>query len=311
MRIVFMGSADISGACLQKLVEAGREVALVVSQPDRPAGRGKKMCACLCSGKAYELGLKCICPESVNNEEAAEVLKAVGADVFVVVAYGQILKKYILEIPPKGCVNVHVSLLPRHRGAAPVQHAILAGDTHTGVTTMFMDEGMDTGDIILQRQVEIGPLETAGELHERLLGEGADLLLETLDLIEQGKAPRLKQDLSKATYAGKINKSDARIDWSQTALQINNKVRAFNPKPVCWSSVVAKNACTRIRVFRSAVGEKHGEPGEVLSTDGGVIEIAAGKGSLKLIEVQIEGGKRMEASDFLRGYPIAVGSRFE
>lgn len=318
MKIVFMGTPDFAMESLKALYEAGHEIKLVVTNPDKPKGRGMKMVASPVKEYAIENGLVIAQPLKIrNNIEFIEKVRLINPDVICVVAYGKILPKEILEIPKKGCINVHGSILPQYRGAAPIQWAVLNGDKTTGVTTMYMDEGMDTGDMILKQEVEIGEDETTGELWDKLSKIGASLIVETLKLIETGTAPRVKQD-DNFTVAPMIEKSMAKINWEeQTALQIKNLVRGLNPimgayttlngkKYKFWKVDVAKPTeifAENIKIMRNgAVIISNPKDGLFIKTKDGI---------LKVLEIQGENGKKMSIQDFLRGNSIEEFNVFE
>ena len=318
MKIIFMGTPDFAEESLKALYKAGHEIALVVTNPDRPKGRGMKMVASSVKEYALKQGLQIEQPEKVkNNTEFIEKIKAIKPDVICVVAYGKILPKEILEIPSKGCINVHGSLLPKYRGAAPIQWAIINGDKTTGVTTMYMDEGMDTGDMILKREVEIGENETTGELWDRLAKIGGELLVETLEKIKDGTAPRIKQG-KEFTIAPMLDKSIAKINWEkQTALQIKNLVRGLNPimgaytmqngkKYKLWKVDVANLNEILVDTTDSM---KNGTVLVSNPRDG--LFIKTKEGILKVLEIQGENAKRMNIHEFLRGNNIREISVFE
>lgn len=302
MRIIFMGSAVLACPCLEAIAaQPGHEVIAVVTQPDRPKGRELKPAPPPVKLVAHQLKLPVAQPEKIREPAAIEQVRAAQPDLIIVVAYGQILPKAVLEIPPLGCVNVHSSLLPRWRGAAPIQYAILHGDTETGVTTMFMDEHMDTGDIILQRTEPIHPDDTSASLGDRLARRGAELLVETVRLIAGGNAPRSKQDDTKATYAKKLTKEDGHIDWARPAEYIEHQIRAFDP----WPGAYTQFGDTTLRLLRAqVVPEVHGAPGTILDQ----LVVAAGTGGLAIRELQPAGGKRMSFDAFARGHAIKAGA---
>ena len=302
MRIAFMGTAELACQSLEAVAKlSGEEVVAVVTQPDRPKGRDLKPAPPPVKVVAERLGLPTQQPLKIREPAAIDSLRAAQPDLIIVVAYGQILPKSVLEIPHLGCVNVHTSLLPRWRGAAPIQCAILHGDRETGVTTMYMDEHMDTGDIILQRAQLIHVDDTSATLHDRLAKLGADLLVETVSLIAEGKAPRAKQDETRATYAKKITKDDGRIDWTRSAVEIERQVRAFNP----WPGTHTRLGDLLLKVWKIEVVEGvSGNPGELLS---GFI-VATSQGGVRIQELQPANSKRMPVDAFLRGHEIRVGS---
>jgi methionyl-tRNA formyltransferase len=302
MRIVFMGTAELACPCLEAVAGMpGHEVVAVVTQPDRPKGRDLQPAPPPVKVVAQRLGLPVQQPLKIREPGAIEALRAMQPDLIAVVAYGQILPKSVLEIPHLGCLNVHTSLLPRWRGAAPIQYAILHGDRETGVTTMYMDEHMDTGDIILQRAQLIHAEDTSATLHDRLAKLGAELLAETVRLIPEGKAPRAKQDETKATYAKKIAKEEGRIDWTKSAVEIERQIRAFNS----WPSAYTHWGKLLLKIWKAEVVENaSGNPGEVLAD----FTVATGHGGLRILELQPANSKRMPVEAFLRGHRIEAGT---
>ncbi len=302
MRIIFMGSAELACPCLEAIAaQPGHEVVAVVTQPDRPKGRDLKPAPPPLKLVAQQLKLPVAQPEKIREPAAIEEVRTAQPDLIIVVAYGQILPKAVLEIPRFGCVNVHSSLLPRWRGAAPIQYAILHGDTETGVTTMFMDERMDTGDIILQRTEPIHPDDTSASLGDRLARVGAELLVETVGLVARGNAPRSKQDDTKATYAKKLTKENGHIDWTKPAEYIERQIRAFDP----WPGAYTQFGDTTLRLFRAqVVPEVHGPPGTILDK----MVVATGTGGLAIQELQPAGGRRMSFDEFARGHAIKASA---
>jgi methionyl-tRNA formyltransferase len=297
MRIVFMGTPDFSVPVLDALVEAGHEIACVYCQPPRPAGRGKKDRPSPVQRRAEALGLPVRHPVSLKSPEAQAEFAALGADVGVVVAYGLILPQAVLDAPRHGCLNIHASLLPRWRGAAPIQRAIMAGDAETGVCIMQMEAGLDTGPVLLRKVLEIGPEQTAGDLHDRLSVLGASAIVEALDRL--GSLTPEQQPEAGVTYAQKIDKAEARIDWNGDAVDIDRTIRGLSPFPGAWTVVDGK----RVKLLRTRVAEGTGAPGTVLP--GGLI--ACGTGAISLIEVQPEGKGPMSAEDWLRGARLRPG----
>ena len=312
MKIVFMGTPDFAQKSLEALYNAGHEILAVVTNIDKPKGRGMKLVESPVKEYAKSKNLTIFQPEKVRkNIEFIEQIKKLEPDVICVVAYGKILPIEILEIPKLGCINVHASLLPKYRGAAPIQWAVLNGDKTTGVTTMYMDVGMDTGDMILKQEVEIGENETTGELWDRLSIIGADLLVKTLKQIEKGTAPRIKQS-DDFTMAPMLNKEISKIDWQEkTAKQIKNLVRGLNPIMGAYSYLNGK----KIKFWKVEVEEdtnSNQENGTVIkANDKEGLYIKAKDGILKIIEIQGENAKRMNANDFLRGNKIEIGQKFE
>ena len=293
-----MGTPQFAVPTLERIVEAGHEVTAVFTQPDRPKGRGQKDAMPPVKEAAQRLGLRVHQPERVKHPEVVEQLRALGPEAMVVVGYGQIIPHAILDIPPKGIINVHASLLPKYRGAAPIQWAIARGETRTGVSTMEIDAGLDTGDILLRWETEIGPEETAVELGERLAAAGADLLVRTL--AELGSIVPQKQDEAQATYAPILKKEDGRIDWSMSACEIVNRVRGLAPWPGCYGSLRGH----RLHIWKA-------KPAEVLLA-AGKLQVVGKKlysgckeGAIELLEVQLEGKKRMTAAAFLNGFTLS------
>lgn len=304
MRIVFMGSPDFAVLPLQQTLEAGFEIAAVVSQPDRPRGkRGQEFLPTPVKKAATTLGLPVITPNEINTPEVVKQLRAFHPDLLVVVAFGCILSKELLEIPPLGAINIHGSLLPNYRGAAPIQRALMNGDRQSGVTIMYLDASMDSGDMILQQALPLHENETFGSLHDRLTELGSQLLLAALSLIESGRAPRIAQDKDRATYAPKISREEELVDWRDTAATIHNRIRALDPFPGAYTLYQGK----RLKLFgsRSAIGR--GVPGEILSVTKDGMSVACGEGAVLISQVQPEGKIRMPADAFARGYQINTG----
>lgn len=311
MRLVFMGTPQFAVPHLAMLAESGHEIAAVVTRPDRPAGRGQRLTPPPVKSAAEVLGLPVLQPASLKDAGFRAQMEALRPDLVCVVAYGGLLPPWLLELPAKGCVNVHPSLLPRYRGAAPIQRAIMNGDAYTGVTTMYMAEAMDAGDIILQEQVAIGKEDDAGTLHDRLAEVGARLLRRTVDLIAAGTAPRVPQDEALVTYAPKIGPDDERIDWSAPADAIDAAVRALRPSPGAYTVFGER----RVKIWRTVplpapADGRSLEPGQVAAVDDEGIIVQTGGGMLKVLEVQPENGRRISAAAFVNGYRLAVGDRF-
>jgi len=319
MRIVFIGTGEIGVPTLRALLNSGHEVVAVVTQPDKPVGREQRIEPApikkllgrndgFQTPKGFGAGkpplLEILQPAKIKEPHTIEEIRGLTPDVIVVVAYGQILPRDVLEIPRLACLNLHASLLPRWRGAAPIQAAIAAGDCETGITVMYMDEGLDTGDVLLQRNVEILPNDTGESLHDRLAQIAPEALLESLRLLAAGNAPRTPQDNAHATYAPKLKREHGLIDWSESADAIERKIRAYNPWPGAFMKLDRQN----LKVFSASVVDLNGQPGEVLRNDKDLI-VAAGKGALSLAEVQLEGKRRMSAVEFLRGHGVLVGVR--
>ena len=305
MRIVFMGTPDFASASLKKLIDERFDVVGVFTQPDKPKGRGMELCASPVKELALENGLPVFQPVKMRDGTALAQIKALEPDILVVVAYGRILPDDILAVPKYGAINVHGSLLPKYRGAAPIQWAVLNGDKITGVTTMYLASEMDTGDIIYTVETEIGEYETSGELFDRLKDMGAELLVKTLRDIDAGTAPRAPQDHSKASYVTMLDKSICPIDWNKTPREVLKHIYGLQPWPVATMELEGKT----VRVFAAKYtdGKTEKVPGAVVSTDKGGLEIAcAGGETLLITELQAPGKKRMGAEDYLRGHQIKV-----
>jgi methionyl-tRNA formyltransferase len=301
MRVVFIGTGDIGVPTLKALLNSEHDLVGVVTQPDKPVGRAQEIEPAPIKKAVTAMKIPLLQPAKIKDLQAFEQIRALEPDIVVVMAYGQILPRDILEIPEIACLNLHASLLPRWRGAAPIQAAIAAGDRQTGVTVMYMDEGLDTGDILLQRILDIRPDETGGSLHDRLSEVAPDVLLESLKLLGEGVAPRIPQDNSIATYAPKLKRDDGKIDWSEPAEVIERRIRAFNPWPGTFMQLGGQN----LKIFSATLADLSGKPGEILRNDTALI-IAAGSGALSLLDVQLEGKRRMSAAEFLRGHAAIV-----
>ena len=304
MRIVFMGTPDFAVPSLQALIDAGHEVCAVYTQPDKPQGRKQILTAPPVKTLAIEHDIPVFQPNTLKNEDEQARLRELAPEVIIVVAYGKLLPKAVLDIPPHGCINVHGSLLPRWRGAAPIQWAVIAGDEMAGVTTMQMAEGLDTGDMLLTYETKVGEKETAGELFDRLAQSGAELLTETLVKLDE-ITPR-PQDDAQSCYAHMLDKQMAVIDWSKSAHEIDCLIRGLNPWPIALTTLSGE----RLKVFAAEKANGRGEPGTVLEADPKKgLTVACGEGALGLTEIQLVGGKRMKATDFLRGHAIEVGTK--
>jgi methionyl-tRNA formyltransferase len=305
-RIVFMGTPDFAVPTLRALI-AHHEVVGVVTQPDRPAGRKNVLTPPPVKGVALEHGIEVFQPEKLRKAEAIAVLKRwQDIDAYVVAAFGQILPQVVLDIPRLASINVHASLLPRWRGAAPIARAIMAGDAETGAMVMRMDEGLDTGPVALAEQVAIAPDMTAGELHDLLKVTGADLMARAIAALERGSLEFKEQAAAGATYAKKIEKSETRIDWSKPAHEVHNHIRGLSPFPGAWFEMTAEGKPVRVKVLRSTRVDGNDKPGRVLDD---LLTIACGEGAVRLLEVQRAGAKAMSAGEFLRGTHIAPGTR--
>ena len=302
LRVVFMGSPELARPSL-RAVCARHQVVLVVTQPDKPAGRGKGLTAPPVKRAALEAGLTVLQPRSARPPEVAAELRATGADIGVVVAYGKILPLGVLEAFPLGCVNVHASLLPAYRGAAPIQRAVIDGLRETGVTIMKLDEGMDTGPVLLERRVPIRDDDTSGTLAPRLAEVGADALIEALAAIEAGPVTWVPQDDSRATYAARLEKDDGRIDWTAPAERVRNLIRGVDP----WPGATSQLGEQTVKLFGARAAEGQGRPGQVLVIDPAGALIACGTGAIRVAELQLSGKRRMAAADLARGRGIAAG----
>lgn len=305
MKVVYMGTPDFAVNTLEAIVKAGHEVALVVTQPDKAKGRGKKLQFTPVKEKALEYNLEVAQPEKVREESFMERLENIKPDIIVVVAFGQILPERILNIPPYGCINVHASLLPAYRGAAPIQWAVIDGLKETGVTTMYMEKGLDTGDIICQSSLELAKDETGGSLFDRLADEGAKLLLTTLKQLEDGTAVRKKQDDSQASYAKMLSKEMGKLDFARDAEELERLIRGMNPWPSAYTAINGKT----LKVFAAEVVEcaEDMPAGTIVKADKKSFTVRCGKGALRILNLQLEGKKRMDTAAFLLGYDIQIG----
>lgn len=303
-KVIFAGTPDFAAAALRAIAEAGFDIPLVLTQPDRPKGRGMKLQASPVKETALELGFQVAQPESLKSESAQEMLRAAEADIMVVAAYGLLLPQAVLDIPRHGCLNIHASLLPRWRGAAPIQRAIEAGDSETGICIMQMDAGLDTGAVISRHPCPILPGDNAQTLHDKLAGIGARAIVADLQHYFQRNAqPQPEHGI---TYAHKLSKADAQIDWTQPAEAIERRIRAFNPVPGTWCDYHGKP----LKIWAAQACPTNGTAGSVLQADKNGIQVACGSGSLLIQTLQPAGSARMEAAAFLAGHPVAVGSRF-
>ncbi|ROR34252.1 methionyl-tRNA formyltransferase [Inmirania thermothiophila] len=303
LRVIFAGTPAFAVPSLEALLGAGHAVVAVYTQPDRPAGRGRRPRPSPVKEAALAAGLAVRQPRTLRDAAEQAALAALGADLMVVVAYGLLLPPPVLAAPRLGCVNVHASLLPRWRGAAPIQRAILAGDGETGVCLMQMDEGLDTGPVLARAATPIGPEETAGELHDRLAGMGARLLVEALPALARGELAPVPQDEAQATYAEKLAKEEAVLDFARPAEELARRVRAFNPWPVAEARL---DDGTRLRVWRArALPGGGGEPGRVLAAGREGVDVATGRGVLRILELQRPGGRPLAAGDFVNALPLA------
>ena len=322
MRIVFMGTPDFSVPALKALVEAGHQVIAVVTQPDKPKGRGKEVQMTPVKIQAMEYGIPVYQPAKVREASFVEVLKGLEADVYVVIAFGQILPKAVLELPKYGCINIHASLLPKYRGAAPIQWCVIDGERETGITTMMMDVGLDTGDMLEKAVIPIEEKETGGSLHDKLSMAGGDLILYTLKKLEEGTLVRTPQTDEGTCYAKMLTKSLGDIDWNQGAVSIERLIRGLNPWPsayTMWNGKTIKIWAADVIAGREAAdflsesgvpAETETAPGTVVCSDKRGLVVCTGGGLLSIRELQMEGKKRMDTPAFLRGYPIPAGDVF-
>ena len=307
LRTVFMGTPDFALQTLQGLIDAGCKMVGVYTQPDRPKGRGKQLAAPPVKELAQKHDIPVYQPLKLRQPEAVAELEALAPDLIVVVAYGQILPKSVLEIPAHGCINVHASLLPKYRGAAPINKAIIDGETETGITTMYMDVGLDTGDMLVKKTLAIGPEETAGELHDRLASLGRETMEETLRRLCAGTLQREVQDDEQSTYASMMKKEDGRIDWNRSAQEIHNHVRGLDPWPGAYTTINGE----LLKLAETSPEAAEGLAGSVIAADKNGVCVACGSGSLRIQQLQLAGRKRLAAADFLRGCPLEAGAMME
>ena len=306
MKVIFAGTPDFAAAALKAIAAAGFEIPLVLTQPDRPKGRGMQLAPSPVKQAALELGLRVAQPEKLrNNAEALQMLKEVEADVMVVAAYGLILPQDVLDTPKHGCLNIHASLLPRWRGAAPIQRAIEAGDAETGVCIMQMDIGLDTGDVVSEHRYTIQLTDTANEVHDALMNLGAAAIVADLQQLKtEGRLKSVKQPEEGVTYAQKLSKEEARIDWNESAAVIERKIRAFNPVPAAWVEYQGKP----MKIWRAEAVAQQGRAGEVLSCSSDGLIVACGANALKITELQPSGSKRMDIAAFAAGHTVEAGT---
>lgn len=304
MNIAFMGTPDFAVPCLEILIKNNYNITAVVTQPDKPVGRSGQLVFPPVKDFASKSGINVYQPEKVKNAEFIEFLKTLDLDLIVVVAFGQILPKAILDIPKLGCINVHASLLPKYRGAAPIQWSIINGDTVTGITTMYMDEGMDTGDIILKKETNINDEDTSESLFNRLSIMGSETLIETIELINKGTVPRVQQDSNLATYAPMISKEFGQIDFSKSATDIRNIIRGTYPWPGAYSFYKGK----RLKIFEANIvkGNFKGDVGEIVEVLKDSITIKCGQDAIRIFEIQMEGSKRMSVKEYLSGHTVGI-----
>lgn len=306
MKVVFMGTPDFAVGTLEAIIEAGHEVVLVVTQPDKPKGRSGALQFPPVKECALEHGIEVFQPEKIRLKENVEYLKNYEADIFVVAAFGQILPKEILDMPKYGCINVHASLLPKYRGAAPIQWAVINGDPVTGVTIQQMDIGVDTGDIIVAKELAIGAEETGGGLFDKLAVVGAEACLEAMEQISNGTATRSPQNHEEATHVSMISKEFGNIDWNKSAVEIERLVRGLNPWPSAYTKLDGKT----FKIWKAEVVDENtdAKPGTIVAVEKNSLKVQTGESMLSLLEVQLEGKKRMDAGSFLRGYAVEIGT---
>ena len=306
MRVAFAGTPAFAATTLEAIAAAGHEIVLVLTQPDRPAGRGMAPAKSAVKQLAERLGAPIHQPERLRDAESQAPLREARPDVPVVAAYGLILPQAVLDIPRLGAVNVHASLLPRWRGAAPIHRALMAGDAVTGITIMQMDAGLDTGPMLLAETVPITAVDTTGALHDRLAVLGGRLIVRALDGLAGGTLHAVPQPAEGVTYAAKIDKREARLDWSRPAVELERRIRALHPAPGAVSALRGQD----VKLWRASLLDGQGAPGEVLAAGAGGIDVACGDGALRITELQRAGGKRLPPADFLSGFPVAAGERF-
>lgn len=302
MRVVFMGTPDIAATCLKRILSDGFEVVGVYTQPDRPKGRGMKQSVCPAKQVAEEAGIPVFQPESFREEETVEQLRALKPDLCAVVAYGRILPQKVLDVPRLGCINIHASLLPKYRGSAPYQWAVLNGEKETGVTAMYLCRDMDAGDILDAVKTPVGENETAGELLNRLAELGAELLSKTLGRLSQGPVEAVSQDEAQVSFAPMLDKSMCPIDFTKTAQQVHNQVRGLHPWPVATMELQGQ----LLKIHETRLCEGSGEPGQILGLSKTGLRIACGQGAVEIRSLQAQGGRRMDAADYFRGHPLQI-----
>lgn len=306
MRIVFMGTSQFAVPALEKLIETSCEVVGVVTQPDRPKGRGKKVAPTPVKEFAQSINIPVYQPQKIKEPDAVDYITSWDPDLIIVVSYGQIIPPKILQLPPAGCINIHASSLPRYRGAAPIQRCLMNGEAKTGITTMFMDEGLDTGDILLQEEVAINNAITYGELHDLLAHTGANLIIATINKLKQGSLIRTKQNDKDSTYAEMIRKADELINWQDDAWKIYNQIRGLNPQPGAYTLIDNHN----LKIFKARIVEEYqqGQSGEITSISSEGFIVKTGSLALEILELQQEGKKRINTNDFLKGHSLKTGT---
>lgn len=310
MRVVFIGTGEIGVPTLERLAaNRGHDLVGVVTQPDRPAGRGLKPQPSPIKQAALAHHFQVLQPENINAPNALAQLRCLCGDVFLVAAFGQILSREVIEMPDRACLNIHASLLPRHRGAAPIQAAIRSGDRHSGITIMWVAEALDSGDVLLQKKTVIRAEDTAQTLHDRLAQMAPDAIEEALDLLDRRRAIRIPQDPTQATYAKKLKKEDGRIHWEQPQGTVDRHIRAMNPWPGAYTFIPSPEGPRMLKIFTATLSARaKGKPGEILRADEDGILVACGEGGLLLREIQLQGKRRLHAAEFLRGCDLPVGT---
>lgn len=306
MKIVFMGTPDFASGALEALIEAGHEITAVYTQPDKPKGRGKEVQMTPVKEVALKYDIPVYQPVRIKNAEEVALLRSIEADIYVVAAFGQILSQEILDIPKYGCVNIHASLLPKYRGAAPIQWAVIDGEEKTGVTIMQMNAGCDTGDILYTKEYVLDAKETGASLFDKLMVLGAEAIVEALPLIEAGKLIPVPQNDAEATHAAKLSKELGKLDFDKPAVVLERLIRGLNSWPSAYTSFRGK----QLKIWEAEVVDAKGTPGTIVAVDKESITIATGEGGLRILSLQLEGKKRMDTKDFLLGYPVAAGEVF-
>lgn len=306
MKIVFMGTPDFASGALEALIEAGHEISAVYTQPDKPKGRGKEVQMTPVKEVALSHNIPVYQPERIKKAEEVEKLRAIPADIFVVAAFGQILSQEILDIPKYGCVNIHASLLPKYRGAAPIQWAVIDGEEKTGITIMQMNAGCDTGDILYTKEYVLDAKETGASLFDKLMVLGAEAIVEALPLLEAGKLTPVPQNDAEATHAAKLTKELGKLDFGKSAMELERLIRGLNS----WPSAYTKFRGKQMKIWEAEVVDAKGMPGTIVAIDKESFTIATGEGGLRILSLQLEGKKRMETKDFLLGYPVEVAEVF-
>ena len=299
-----MGTPEFAVPSLKALIDSEYELVAVVAQPDRPKGRGHKLTPPPTKVLAQEHKITVLQPDKIKNQEFYDQLQYLNPDLICVTAYGKILPREILELPQHGCINVHASLLPKYRGAAPINWAIVRGETVTGVTTMLMDKGMDTGDMLLVQELHIAEDDDAGTISEKLSHMGGELLIKTINQLKEGTLNPIKQDETLATNAPMLKKSDGEIHWAKQATEIHNLIRGMNP----WPGTFTKLGDKSLKIFRTQIVEGEGNPGEIINSQKYSLTVATGKGALEILELQLEGNKRLDVKSFITGHPIELGT---